>query len=46
MEPDDALRGRRILVVQNDYLVAQSISEVLKAAGAEVLAPIGWIDEA
>ena len=46
MEPDEALRGRRILVVEDDYLVAQSISEVLRAAGAEVSGPIGWIDEA
>ena len=46
MEPDGALRGRRILVVEDDYLVAQSISEVLRAAGAEIAGPIGWIDEA
>ena len=45
---DDAafLAGRRILVVEDDYLVAQVLIDLLERAGAEVLGPIGWIDEA
>jgi CheY-like chemotaxis protein len=40
------LGGRRILVVEDDYLVAQVLVALLEDAGAEVVGPIGWIDEA
>jgi CheY-like chemotaxis protein len=40
------LRGRRILVVDDDYLVAQVVVALLEEAGAEVVGPLGWIDEA
>jgi CheY-like chemotaxis protein len=40
------LHGRRILVVEDDYLVAQVLVDLLEDAGAEVVGPIGWIDEA
>jgi CheY-like chemotaxis protein len=47
MTTDQAtLQGRRILVVEDDYLVAQIIVELLEDAGAEVVGPLGWIDEA
>lgn len=40
------LAGRRILIVEDDYLLGQVLVEVLADAGAEVLGPIGWVDEA
>ncbi len=40
------LENLRILVVEDDYLVARAMVESLEGAGAEVLGPIGWIDEA
>ena len=43
---DKALVGRRILVVEDEYLVAQVVVDLLEEAGAEVVGPIGWLDEA
>jgi ActR/RegA family two-component response regulator len=40
------LQGRRILVIEDDYLVAQVICSFLEEAGAEIVGPIGWVDEA
>jgi len=40
------LEGRRILVVEDDYLVAQLLVDLLEDAGATVIGPVGWIDEA
>jgi len=40
------LEGRRILIVEDDYLVAQVLVDLLTDAGAEVVGPIGWVDEA
>lgn len=40
------LAGRRILVVEDDYLIAQVLTELLADAGAEVLGPIGRLEEA
>lgn len=40
------LEGRRILVVEDDYLVAQVLVALLEDAGAQVVGPVGWIDEA
>jgi CheY-like chemotaxis protein len=41
-----ALEGRHILIVEDDYLVAQVLVDLLEDAGAEVLGPIGWVNEA
>ena len=41
-----ALQERRILVVEDDYLVAQALCDVLESAGATVVGPIGRADEA
>jgi two-component SAPR family response regulator len=46
MGADTALEGRRILVIEDDFLVAQTIIDFLEEAGAEIIGPIGWIDEA
>lgn len=39
------LRGKRILVVEDEYLVAQVIIDYLEDAGAEVLGPLGQIED-
>jgi len=36
----------RVLVVEDQYLIADMLCEVLRRAGATVLGPIGWLDEA
>lgn len=40
------LQGRRILVIEDDFFVAQALCELIKEAGATVVGPIGWADEA
>jgi DNA-binding response OmpR family regulator len=40
------LLGRRILVVEDDYWVAQILLQLLEDAGAEVVGPFGYLDEA
>ncbi|HTI02481.1 MAG TPA: response regulator [Acidisoma sp.] len=43
---DKGLCGRRILVIEDDYLVALMVVDLLEDAGAEVVGPIGWLEEA
>jgi CheY-like chemotaxis protein len=40
------LAGRRILVVEDDFIVAQALSGLLTEAGATIVGPFGWVDEA
>ena len=40
------LAGRRILIVEDDYLVGMVLVDMLEDAGALVLGPIGSVDEA
>ena len=40
------LNGRRILVIEDDYLIAETLAEVLAAAGAIVTGPFGTAGEA
>ena len=40
------IEGKRILVVEDEYLVAQVVVDYLEDAGAEVVGPFGRIDEA
>jgi CheY-like chemotaxis protein len=40
------LEGRRILVVEDDYLVAEDICAILQDAGAVAVGPVGWVNEA
>jgi DNA-binding response OmpR family regulator len=42
----DRLRGHRILVVEDDALLALGYDEILKDAGAEVIGPAATLDEA
>ena len=41
-----ALRDRRILIVEDEYLVAMSLAEALRDAGSIVLGPVPSVDEA
>jgi DNA-binding response OmpR family regulator len=45
-QTETPLQGRRILIVEDDFLVGQALTCVLELAGATVLGPIGWLDEA
>ncbi len=40
------LEGLRILVVEDDLLVAEVLTDMLLDAGAEVVGPFGWVDDA
>jgi CheY-like chemotaxis protein len=46
IDQERSLEGRRILVVEDEFLVAEYISEILRSAGAEVLGPLGTVDDA
>jgi DNA-binding NtrC family response regulator len=40
------LQGRRILVIEDDFLLAETLTDMLEDAGATVVGSIGWRDEA
>jgi FixJ family two-component response regulator len=40
------VRGRRVLVVEDDYVLATDLVEILRSAGALPVGPLGWEDEA
>jgi DNA-binding response OmpR family regulator len=40
------LTGRRVFVVEDEYFLADDISETLRALGAEVAGPAGHIEDA
>jgi DNA-binding NtrC family response regulator len=40
------LRHRRILVVEDEYMIAQEIADVLVAVGAEAVGPVPRVSEA
>ena len=41
-----SLRGHRVLVVEDDYLLAQDLCEQLQSWGAEVMGPVASVAEA
>jgi CheY-like chemotaxis protein len=43
---DRPLENKTILIVEDDYLIGGVLSDLLRDAGATILGPIGWIDEA
>jgi CheY-like chemotaxis protein len=43
---EDALAGRRILVVEDEYLIADDLCEALSSAGAEIVGPIPTVSGA
>jgi CheY-like chemotaxis protein len=40
------LAGRRVLVVEDDFLLGQTLAELLEDEGATVLGPVGSVDQA
>jgi CheY-like chemotaxis protein len=42
---DGALEGYSVLVVEDDFLVAEVLVDILEDAGAKVVGPFGWVDE-
>lgn len=42
----EALRGRRILVVEDEYLIAEDIVAALRRAGAEAVGPVSKLEAA
>ena len=40
------LQGRRILVVEDEFMIADGVRRALASAGATVLGPIGNLDDA
>ena len=42
----DALRGRRLLVVEDEYMIAASLARGLEGGGAEVAGPAGSVRDA
>jgi len=42
----DALRGYRLLVVEDDYMIAADVAQRLEEIGAEVVGPAGSIEAA
>ncbi|WGD49191.1 response regulator [Bradyrhizobium sp. CB1650] len=43
---DTPLRGRRILVVEDEYFLADDIGKALRSLGAQVAGPVGYIEGA
>ena len=41
-----SLKGRRILVVEDEFLIAMEVEDVLRALGAEVVGPFGRLEPA
>jgi DNA-binding response OmpR family regulator len=42
----ESLQGRKILVVEDEYLIAMTLSDILEDAGVVVAGPIGRLEEA
>lgn len=40
------LQNRRVMVVEDDFLIGDALSELLQGAGADVIGPVGWATEA
>jgi two-component SAPR family response regulator len=40
------LRGRRVLIVEDDYLQAQYLADLMEAQGAEAVGPVSSVDDA
>ncbi len=45
-EAKPSLKARRILVVEDQYLIAMEIQDCLEKAGAKVIGPLGRLDRA
>ena len=45
-KPALSLRGQRVLVVEDQFLIAMELQESLEKAGATVVGPVGRLDQA
>jgi CheY-like chemotaxis protein len=45
-DPSGSLRGRRILVVEDEYFLADDLQFHLTSLGAEIIGPVGHLDQA
>jgi CheY-like chemotaxis protein len=43
---DDSLRGRRLLIVEDEYFLAQDLTDYFQQLGVEVIGPVGSVSEA
>ena len=41
-----SLKGRRILVVEDEFLIAMEVEDILRGLGAEVVGPFGRLEPA
>lgn len=46
IEQVDPLRGLRLLLVEDDFLIAQAIKRMLERFGCEVIGPVPTLDDA
>jgi CheY-like chemotaxis protein len=44
--PSDTLRGCRLLVVEDDYMIASDVSQRLEEIGVQIVGPAGSIEDA
>jgi DNA-binding LytR/AlgR family response regulator len=44
--PESSLKGRRVLIVEDDYFLADELRAEFQQAGAEVVGPVGRVSEA
>ena len=45
-QASDGLRGLRVLIVEDEYYLADDLTAELRRRGAEVIGPVGSLDEA
>ena len=45
-QPGPGLRGARILIVEDEYYLADDLASALRSAGAEIVGPAGTLEEA
>lgn len=41
-----SLKGRRLLIVEDEFFLADDLAKALRGAGAEILGPIASVDDA
>ncbi len=46
MSPNPALQGRKILVVEDEWLIAQHLAMLLEDMGCAVVGPVGKVNQA
>lgn len=46
MTDADGLAGRKILEVEDDYMIASELADILRDEGAEVIGPVASLEEA